>query len=100
MAECLARGRWVEIHRVVLAAGHRAPHVPEETRRVPLEMRVKGFLLAPAVVGDELEIATRAGRRVRGTLTDATPAYSHTFGPLLPELSTIGEEVRAVLRER
>lgn len=100
MAERLPRGRWVEIHRVVLAAGDRAPHVPEETRRVPLEMRVKGFLLAPAAVGDEVEIATRAGRRLRGTLVDAAPAHSHTFGPPIPELSAIGEEVRAILGQR
>jgi hypothetical protein len=63
-------------------------------------MRVKGFLVAAAAVGDDAEIVTRAGRRVRGTLTEVDPAYGHGFGPPLLELSTIGEEVRAMLRER
>ena len=31
------KGDWVQIGRTVLAAGERAPQIPEETRRVPLE---------------------------------------------------------------
>ena len=100
MAELIARGTWVEIHRIVLPADERAPQVPEDTRAVPLEMRVKGSLLAPATVGGEAEIVTRAGRRLRGTLAHADPAYTHSFGPPVPELSAVGEEVRAVLRLR
>ena len=52
MAERAAQGAWVEIHRCVLQAGERAPQVPEDTQRVPLEMRVKGFLVAPAAPGE------------------------------------------------
>ena len=100
MADLIAKGTWVEIHRTVLAAGDRAPQVPEDTRAVPLEMRVKGFLVAPAALGGEAEIVTRVGRRWRGTLTDVNPAYTHSFGPPVPELSTIGDEVRGMLRER
>jgi 4-hydroxy-tetrahydrodipicolinate reductase len=93
-------GTWVEIGRVVLAAGARAPHVPEDTKRVPLEMRVKGFLAAPAALGAEAEIVTAAGRRLRGRLTAADPAYAHGFGARIPELAAIGAEVRARLRAR
>ena len=100
MAELIAKGTWVEIHRIVLQAGERAPQVPDETRCVPLEMRVKGFLCAPAALGGEAEIVTRVGRRLRGTLTEVNPAYTHSFGPPVSELSTVGEEVRALLRER
>jgi len=99
VGEAIAEGTWVEIRRIVLPAGERAPQVPADTRAVPLEMRVKGFLLAPAALGDEVEIATRAGRRLRGTLTQINPAYTHSFGAPVPELSTIGDEVRAMLRE-
>ena len=88
MAERAMQGAWVEIHRCVLQTGERAPQVPEDTRGVPLEMRVKGFLVAPV------------GRRLQGTLTAVNPAYTHGFGAPLPELSTIGGEVRAMLRER
>jgi hypothetical protein len=87
-------GTWVEIRRIVLAPGERAPQVPEETRRVPLEMRVKGFLVRDAVLGDETEIKTPAGRRLRGFLDATSPAYTHSFGPPVPELLRIGGDLR------
>ena len=85
---------------VVLSAGERAPQVPDDTRQVPLEMRVKGFLVSPAAPGEMAEIITPAGRRLRGTLAAVNPAYTHGFGAPLPELSAIGGEVRAMLREQ
>jgi hypothetical protein len=100
VTELIAKGAWVEIHRVVLAAGERAPQVPDDTKQVPLEMRVKGFLTTPAAPGEEAEIVTPAGRRLHGTLKEVNPAYTHGFGPPIPELSSIGGEVRAMLRER
>jgi len=100
MAVPIATGQWVEIHRIVLPVGERASQIPNDTRRVPLEMRVKGFLVAPAALGTDAEIITRAGRRLRGILAAVNPAYAHTFGAPLPELSVIGDEVRALLRAR
>lgn len=100
MAEPIAEGTWVEIHRIELSADERAPQVPEDTRRVPLEMRVKGFLVAPAALGEKAEIVTTTDRHLRGTLTQVNPAYTHSFGSPIPELSTIGGEVRAMLRDR
>jgi sulfur transfer protein SufE len=35
------KGDWVQVYRVVLEAGERAPQVPEDTAKVPLEMKVK-----------------------------------------------------------
>jgi hypothetical protein len=100
VAERIAAGTWVEIHRIVLPAGERAPQAPADTRSVPLEMRAKGFLVAPAPAGGEAEIATRSGRRLRGTLARVNPAYTHGFGPPVAELSGVGEQVRAILRRR
>jgi hypothetical protein len=100
MAEMIRKGAWVEIHRIVLQPGERSPQVPEDTRQVHLEMRVKGFILKPASPGAEVEIVTPAGRRLRGILTEVNPAYTHSFGSPIPELSTIGNEVRAMLRDR
>ena len=59
MADLIEEGTWVEIHRVVLQPGERAPQVPEDTRHVPLEMRVKGFLARPAAPGEDAEIVAR-----------------------------------------
>jgi hypothetical protein len=91
---------WVEVHRLVLAPGERAPQVPAETQRVPLEMRVKGFLTHAARLGDEVEILTSAGRTLTGTLTAINPAYTHLYGAPIPELLPIGGEVRAILSTR
>ena len=100
MPERIAKGIWVEIHRTLLAPGEHAPQVPSDTCQHPLEMRVKGFLAEPASLGQEAEIITSVGRRLRGTITEVNPAYTHGFGPPIPELSTIGEEVRTILRKR
>jgi hypothetical protein len=100
MAETLAKGTWVEIYRVALPVGDRAPQAPEDTRRVPLEMRVKGFLAAPAALGEDAEIVTPAGRRLGGRLVEVNPPYTHGFGAPIAELTPIGEEVRAILRAK
>jgi hypothetical protein len=97
VAERVREGTWVELHRIVLAPGERATRLPEETRRVPLEMRVKGTLAHDANLGDEAEIVTAAGRRLRGTLAEVNPAYTHGFGTPAPELHWVGAELRALL---
>lgn len=94
MAEHIAKGTWVEISRILLPAGERAPQVPEDTQRVPLEMRVKGFLTAPAELDASAEIVTPTGRHLSGTLCEVNPAYSHGFGPPIAELTAIAGEVR------
>lgn len=100
MPEPIAQGSWVEIHCIVLAPADRASHTPDDTKRVPLEMRVKGFLAMPAALGQEAEIVTPAGRQLRGVLAIVNPSYTHGFGSPIPELSVIGGEAWAMLRER
>ena len=99
MNDSIEKGTWVEIRRIVLPAGERATQVPDDTRGMPLEMKVKGFLVASAIRGGEAEIETSTGRRLSGTLTEVNPAYSHSFGPPIPELSAIAGEVWAMLRK-
>ena len=98
MAELVASGTWVEIYSIVLGADHRAARIPEDTQRVPLEMRVKGFLVADASLGEQVEIVTVAGRRLRGTLAQINPCYTHGFGAPIAELQTIGAEIKELLR--
>lgn len=99
MIDTIAKGTWGEVHRVVLAPDRRAPRIPADTREVPLEMRVKGFLAADAAPGTEAEIVTLTGRRLRGILTEVSPAYTHGFGDPIPELLSIGSEARTILDE-
>lgn len=100
MTERALKNTWVEIGGVVLQKDERAPNLPDDTKQVPLEMRVKGFLLHDAEKGGEAEIVTLSGRMVRGTLTGINPEYVHMFGRPIPELSPIAGEIRAILRER
>jgi hypothetical protein len=98
MAEPIAAGTWVEIRSTVLRASERAPRIPPDTSTFPLELRAKGFLAVPAQLGEEVEIVSAAGRRLRGTLSEANPSYTHGFGRPIPELCGIAEEARAILR--
>ena len=100
MPEKARRGDWVQIHNVILPAGKRAPQVPDDTQKVPFEMLLKGFLEeAEAKLGQEVTITTVIGRQVRGQLVAVSPAYPHNFGKPVPELLTIGPELRAMLVE-
>lgn len=100
MTEKAAKHTWVEIHRIILQPGQRAPQVPDDTQQVPLEMKAKGFLVHDATIGEQVEILTPAGRTLKGMLTVINPAYIHTFGAPIAELSAIGNEVRAILNGR
>ena len=86
------KGDWVRIHRVVLQPCERAAAVPEDTKRVPLELWVKGYLCADAVIGEEAQVVTRTGRVVSGTLLEVNPHYEHSFGAFVPELQQAGDE--------
>ena len=86
------KGDWVRVHRVVLQPNERAASVPEDTKRVPLELWVKGYLCADAEIGAEVMVSTRTGRAVSGTLLEANPHYEHSFGAFVPELQQAGDE--------
>ncbi|MDK2918418.1 MAG: 2-amino-4-ketopentanoate thiolase alpha subunit [Candidatus Petromonas sp.] len=93
----IKKGEWVLIHNIVLKPEERAPQVPEDTKKVPLEMWVKGFLLEDAQIGDEVVVQTMTGRRVKGELVEVNPAFNHSFGECVPELLQIGLQLREIL---
>lgn len=91
------RNDFVRLHIQALAPEERAPHIPEDTRAVPLEMWVKGYLLADAEMGQVATVRTCTGREVSGKLVEVNPGYTHSFGQTIPELLAIGESVREIL---
>ena len=91
------KGQWVEIHKVLLTPAERTATLPADTQKVPLEARVKGFLVEDAEVGEQATIETVLGRRVTGTLLSVLPPHLHTFGSPVPEILSIGQELRAIL---
>ncbi|KXG74065.1 hypothetical protein AN619_26750 [Thermotalea metallivorans] len=93
----VSKGEWVLIHNIVLKPEERAPQVPEDTKKVPLESWVKGFLQQDAQIGEEVEVKTITGRMVKGRLVEVHPAYTHHFGKFVPELLQIGIQLKEML---
>ena len=94
------KGQWVEIHKVLLEPAERTAPLPADTQLVPFEARIKGFLVEDANIGDQVTIETVLGRRVSGTLIAVLPPHLPTFGSPVPELLTIGNELRSLLAEK
>ncbi len=98
--ERIAKGTWVRIHSIVLKPEERTGKLPEDTKKVPLELWVKGFLKEDACIGDTVGIETITGRAEEGTLIEAEPVYHHGFGDIyIPELLQIGLQARAIMRD-
>lgn len=92
------KGDWVRISNTVLEPHERAEHLPEDTKKCPLSMWVKGFLInKEADLGDEVTIRTYIGRELQGKLVAVNPSYKHTYGDYVPELSYIGNQLRDFL---
>lgn len=89
----------MEIRYTVLSPEERSPDVPDDTKRVPLLCRIRGWALTEAEVGETVEIQTAAGRRVEGILSGTDAGFYHTFGPGVKELSGVGNDLRNKLRE-
>ncbi len=90
-------GDWVQITKIVLKPSERAPQVPNDTKQVPLQMWVKGYLCNPANIGEEVEVITSTGRKVKGELTLVNPAITHDFGKFVPQLLRIRDQVKTML---
>ncbi len=99
MSKEIPAGTYVEISQLVLSAGSRAPQVPEDTAAVPLVLKTRGYLNEPCMPGEEAVITTVLGRQLEGTLEEANPPYRHDFGSPVPELLSVGEEMKEILRK-
>ncbi|BBJ28094.1 2-amino-4-oxopentanoate thiolase subunit OrtA [Athalassotoga saccharophila] len=100
MIDVAKKGEWVKIHDVILNPSDRAPSLPDDTKQVPLEMWVNGFLNHDANIGEKVEITTLSGRKVEGILVEVNPRYTHDFGEPLPELLKIGPTLKSILEKR
>jgi len=98
VAETLAAGRWVRVHRVELPAGERAPGIPPDTAGTPFETWVNGYLLEPAKLGMQGVVRTASGRLVEGRIVEADPAYTHSFGPPPQPLREAGRRAAERIR--
>lgn len=90
----IEKGSWVQIHKVVLQPNERAPQVPDDTKAVPLEMWVKGYLVNYGKIGDVVQVKTITNRIEEGELVQVNPSYKHHFGHFVPEILEIGQIVK------
>ena len=90
-------GDWVMIYNIVLEPKDRAPQIPEDTKKVPLEMWIKGFLLEDTEVGEMADIETIVGRKVSGKLVEIHPTHKHNYGNHIPEILQIGKTLKELL---
>jgi len=93
-------GNLVDLQVTILKKGSRAAQVPEDTAAVDLVMKVKGFLEKDTEIGGEATITTPVGRKITGILIEENPEYTHKYGAPVPELVSIGRELRGILTKR
>jgi len=91
------KGDWVRIHRVILPAEDRTASLPEDTKRVPFEMWVKGHLLCDGEIGDRVTVKTVSGRIEQGTLLEVNPQFEVNFGNFVPEVLEMDVRLRGAL---
>lgn len=89
---------WVRIHRNVLEPQERTGKLPDDTKAVPLEMWVKGWLQNDhAEVGDAVTVKTCVGRMEYGTLIEVNPCYELNYGRFVPEILEMETQLRRAL---
>lgn len=89
---------WVEIETILLEEKERLRNLPADTKNVPLKSYVQGFLEdKSAEIGDTVTLKTLANRKIRGTLIDPSPKFTHNFGQPIPELLSIGTELKDIM---
>lgn len=94
------KGDWVQIHNIVLTSEQRTAKIPEETKKVPLELWVKGFLNEDAKIGAITSITTVTGRIDTGVLEEINPKFTYGFGEeFVPELLQIDIQLKNILQE-
>jgi len=94
------KGDWVRIHSILMEAGNRATGVPDDTANVPYELWDKGFLISEkAEIGENIEIETITGRKIRGNLLETNPSYDHDFGEFIPEILIIDKQLKEIMGE-
>ncbi len=96
----IRKGTYVEIEKVVLEPKDRSNNIPEETKKTPLKLWAKGYALKDCSLGEEIEIETMLGRRLKGCVTEENPSFTHGFGDFVPEIMYIGKQAKDILKER
>lgn len=92
------KGDWVRIYNIILESEQRSDNLPEDTKKVPLEMWDKGFLVnEEAKIGDIVTVRTIIDREIQGTLVTIHPFHQVNYGDGVVETLYIGKQLREML---
>jgi hypothetical protein len=87
----IPKGTWVEVEGTLLRAGRNGFRRPLDPPKEPAYVvRISGFLLEDAELGQQVKIRTIMGKLHTGKLRIQSPSYGHSFGHTVPELLKIG----------
>jgi len=87
----LDKGTYVRIRKTLLQPSERSENLPEDTKKVPLKMWVKGRMLEEGELFDYAHIKTITGRIEYGRVKEIEPPYKHGYGDFVEELLKIRE---------
>jgi hypothetical protein len=92
------KGTFVRIRQTVLNPQDRSPNLPDDTKKVPFKIWVKGYLLEDADLFDIVTIKTIDGRLIKGRLKEANPPYRHSYGDFVQEVLCVRDIIRNDMR--
>ena len=85
----ILKNTWVQIEKIILKPIDRLQTIPDDTKKCPLVMWVKGYLLEDAQIGETIKIRTKTNRIEKGKLIQANPSFKHNFGNYVEEIDMI-----------
>jgi hypothetical protein len=87
----IPKGTWVEVERTLPDTNRSGFRRPLDPPKAPsYVVRISGFLLEDAELGQQVKIRTIMGKLHTGKLRIQSPSYGHSFGHTVPELLKIG----------
>lgn len=93
----IIKGTWVEVEEIVLNKEERSSNLPEDTKKTPLMVWIRGFCIENCEIGQVVGVKTLAGRILSGKVVEIKPNYKHGFGDYIEEISHIGQQARDIL---
>lgn len=93
----IKKGTWVEIEEVVLTPDERSTSIPEETKKTPLMVWIRGNCLSDCYIGEIVKVETLTGRIMEGKVVEEKPGYDYGFGKYVEEIAFIGKLAREML---
>lgn len=95
----IKKGTFVEIENIVLECWDRARAIPDDTKKTPLKMWVRGWVNSDCELGDKVEITTAIDRKIEGIVVESEPGYNHNFGSHISDIDYISIQARKIIND-